>query len=156
MSEYTVLEKDLAEAAGVSRSVLQKKRADLLTDGEDYGRVKNATAYTVPAASRLLAELGVASPANALERALRGLPDDSQKNAPTLAEVVRRFQPNTSVMECRLKKTGDLVLVKVNDNRMFNVGQTIPVKKSLTDIHFLDAPQPRRNGKVPGFEEPAE
>jgi hypothetical protein len=59
-------------------------------------------------------------------------------------------------MECRLEKNGALVTVSVRDNLMFYVGQRVPLKKSLTDIHFLDAPHPRRKGKIPGFEEAAQ
>jgi len=151
MAEYTVFEKELSEASGVLKGVISKKRREILKGGDDYKLVKNAMAYTPDAALRLLAELGVASPANVLESAVRGLPDDSKKNAPMIAEVVRRFQPNTTVMECRLEKTAEHVVVKVRDNLMFEIGQRIPVKKTDTAIYLLDGQQPRRRGQIPGF-----
>lgn len=154
MNEFCVLEKELSEASGISRTALAKKRRDILTEGVDWKFEKNAAALTAGAALRILTELGSASPANVLEKACSGLPAGSGKNGRLLARVVRRFCPNTRAMECRLEKTGELIIVCIRDNRMFNPGQLIPVKKSQTDIHFLDAPQPRKNGHVPGFEEP--
>jgi len=156
MAEFTVFEKDLSEASGVARSIFVKKRRELV-DGVDFAQVKNATAYTSDAALAVLVALGVTSPANALERACRGLADGSEKNGAQLVGVVTRlFRPNTRAMECRLEKNGALVTVSVRDNLMFYVGQRVPLKKSLTDIHFLDAPHPRRKGKIPGFEEAAQ
>jgi len=153
MSGFTVMEKDLADASGVPRSVFIKKRRALV-DGVDFAQVKNATAYTKEAALRLLQDVGVASPDNVLERACRCLSDGSEKkDAQVVGVVIKLFQPNTRAMECRLEKSGQPVIVSVRDNQMFYVGQRVPLKKSLTDIHFLDAPHPRRKGKIPGFEE---
>jgi hypothetical protein len=154
MSEFTVLEKDLAAAAGVSRSILQKKRAAELSDGVDYGRAGNSTAYSRCAALRVLDELGVDCPPDVLKRAVRPLSDDSEKKA-VIAEVVKRFQPNTTVMECRIEKTAEHVLVRVHNNLMFEIGQSIPLKKTATSIYLLAAPQPRRRGQIPGFKEVA-
>jgi hypothetical protein len=151
MAEYTVFERDLVEASGVSRSAISKKRREILIENNDYGLVKNATAYTAPAALRLLVGLGVASPSNVLEMALAGVHDE--KSALDVGVVIKRFQPNTAIMVCKLEKSGDQVTVRVRDNNLFEIGQRIPLKKSADGMPWLlDAPQPRRRGHIPGFE----
>jgi hypothetical protein len=55
-------------------------------------------------------------------------------------------------MVCCLEKNGEKVTVKVRDNRMFEIGQLVPLKKTATATWLLDAPHPRRKGHVPGFE----
>ena len=152
MNEFQVFEKDLAEASGVSRSAIAKKRREILTEGDDFGLLKNATAYTAPAALRLLAELGVASPTTVLEMAVAGGSDE--KNARAIGVVFKRFQPNTQIMACELEKSGEKVTVRVRDNGMFEIGQRVPLKKSADGMPWmLDAPQPRRRGHIPGWEE---
>jgi len=151
MVEYTVFERDLVSSSGVKPSVVSKKRREILVEGDDYGLVKNATAYTRPAAFRLLVELGVGSPANVLEMACKGLPDE--KSARDIGVVVKMFRPNTAIMVCRLEKSGDEVTVRVRDNNLFEINQRVPLKKSADGFPWLlDAPHPRRRGHIPGFE----
>jgi len=153
MSEFKVNEAALSEASGVSKSTLSKKRRELLAEGVDYGLQKNATAYTKDGALAVLGALGVPCPADALKRAAGGLPDGFEKNgARVVAVVTRRFVPNFQILQARLEKNGENILVRVHNNLMFDIDQRIPVKKTDTWVWLLDASQPRRRGQIPGFE----
>lgn len=152
MIEYTVFERDLVAASGVVRNAVSKKRREILTEGADFGLVKNATAYTSPAALRLLGELGVCSPSTVLEMAVAGVSDE--KSARAVGVVFKRFGPNTQIMACELEKIGEKVTVRVRDNGMFEIGQRVPLKKSADGMPWmLDAQQPRRRGHIPGWKE---
>jgi len=176
MNEFTVSEALLSDASGISRDVLRKKRRQLhLQKGVDYNREKNALFLTEPASLRVLTALEVSSPANVLEKLLsdsEAFSKNVKKRAPIsgpvrvlqvtsrasvqsgpVVAVVVNLPRNHRIVEAVLEGSGERIRVKVKHSKMFVRKQRIPVKNIGEPCWALDAPNPRRCGRIPGFEQ---
>jgi len=174
MTEYPIKEAELAEASGISRSLFQKKREELLKPYADFMKIKNALHLTEDAALRVLVALEVSSPANLLEGLLgrsgakKELLQKIEKNATYLGAmklliyrprpeksgpivaVIIKLPLNNRIVDAELEST-QKIRVKVKDSRMFVKGQRMPVKKTSGPCWALDAKNPRRKGRIPDF-----
>jgi len=163
MRKYPIPESAMAEASGVSQTDLKKQRDKLLNQGEDFGIVKNAICLTEQAAMLVFTSLDVSSPANLLEGILEALRASERKRAASTGSdertvaVVTGKPINTRILFAELEGTGESIRVKVRDSLLFVArapgveGQRIPVIQTKTVMWKLDAPSPRRKGRIPGF-----
>lgn len=153
MSNYPIRETELAKAAGVGRSVFSKKRGEILVEGEDWSREKNAVCLTEEAALAVLSVLEVSSPALLLEELLKPKESEKSGSEKTLA-VVTRLPVNTRIFEAVLD-SGEKIRVRVRDSKMFALKQVVPVVPMKSGpLWDLDAPNPRKRGRIPGFNPP--
>lgn len=145
--EGWVEESMIREALGVSRQAVKKMRDENLVEGVDFRRVKNRVELTQEAAKRLVQHTGKGDPEKIVQAAAEGLPAAEKKSRREDGKVTRIFAPNHLVLECELPG-GDLVPVRVRDNRKFIVGQVIPLIQGDGCLWFLDAPQPHVRGRI--------
>jgi len=162
--DYPIKEVELVELAGITRPNFQKMREKILTPYDDFMKIKNVLHLSEDAALRVLTALEVSSPTNLLKRLLGVIPDKEatppppEKNAQIhstgsgqAVAVIVKLPVNTRIIMAVLEST-EQIRVKVHNSRMFVLHQRIPVKKTPNPCWELDAKQPRRKGRIPGFE----
>jgi hypothetical protein len=73
-----------------------------------------------------------------------------EKKTAVLAVVLRCYPINPRVVDARLKESGDLVRVRVRDNRLFVPGQEMPVipEKDGASIYVLACRHPVIRGRL--------
>lgn len=156
----TATELAVSEETGVSRSVLRRLRAGM-KEGEHFVRGDNGITYT-EAGLVALEGVGVVMPrkkptagssvVDGVEDGLAPETGVAQAVDGAMAKktaVVTRTFVNLRILEAELE-SGNLVNVRVRDNRMFAKGMKIPVlmPDDGTKVWRLGCRQPRIRGRI--------
>lgn len=156
-------ERELAVALGVSTKTLRETRAAHLQRGDHWTLIKNEVRYTEAARGLVLARLG-------LTAELRVNADHSAPNssavllgvapltgsaaaegtriAGTIEDLVchKCYHPNIRMLEAK-SSSGEIVLVRVRDNRNLRTGMVMKCKFAGGRIFELAQRLPRFRGK---------
>lgn len=132
-------ESDVRRRTGLSRKTVERIRKEL-KPGQDYHE-KDGVVELTPAGVAALEQRGIAVP-NSDEILAH------EKKTGVVARVVRCFPLNQCILEAQ-KKDGELVKVRVRDNRLFVRDQEIPIMPQPDMATWLLAcRQPRIRGRL--------
>jgi len=147
MEQEAMFEDDVAAKMGLSRDQLRDIRSKEMDKGRDWRVHKNRVVLLpsgIEAIKRRLPEAPCIDPETEPERAPRGA--EAGESAKT-GHVCRLFGINIQLMEVRLEENGAEVRVKVRNNRMFVIGQRVPVKRD-GETWFLGCRHPVARGRL--------